>query len=320
MSRVNIHMNIYITENFIERANIVHNFKYSYILTTYTGIFNKVIITCPLHGEFKQKANDHLDGCGCPNCGLISGAKARTKTTAWFINSAMNIHKDRYFYEKSIYKGWNIKLIITCQKHGDFLIRPNNHLTGQGCYTCGMEATAASSRYSLEEFITLATEIHRRKFSYERAIYVNSKTKIIITCPLHGDFKQEPISHLNGCGCPKCIKSKGEQATENFLQDYNIDYKVQFKIPECKNKKVLPFDFAIFLNQKLIGLIEFQGGQHYKPIKFYGGKIEFEKLQKRDMIKLNYCAKNNVPLLLISYKEKNISVCIKNFLDNLPRI
>jgi len=36
--------------------------------------------------------------------------------------------------------------------------------------------------------------------------YINTDTKVNITCPHHGDFSQSPTSHLSGSGCPKCAK------------------------------------------------------------------------------------------------------------------
>ena len=57
------------TEKFIERAREVHGDKYDYSKTVYSGIYSPVTILCPDHGEFTQKANDHLCGCGCQECG-----------------------------------------------------------------------------------------------------------------------------------------------------------------------------------------------------------------------------------------------------------
>lgn len=61
-----------------------------------------------------------------------------------------------------------------------------------------------SRRLTTEEFIQKATEVHKGKYLYDKVVYVNSKTKIIITCPIHGDFFQNANSHLVGSGCPKC--------------------------------------------------------------------------------------------------------------------
>ena len=58
------------TEEFISEAKLVHGNKYDYSKVEYTGALNSLTITCPIHGEFEQRASDHLSGCGCPKCSL----------------------------------------------------------------------------------------------------------------------------------------------------------------------------------------------------------------------------------------------------------
>ena len=57
-----------------------------------------------------------------------------------------------------------------------------------------------------EQFVIEANEIHHDKYDYSKVEYTNSKTKVCIICPEHGEFWQEANSHLKGCGCPKCAK------------------------------------------------------------------------------------------------------------------
>ena len=61
-----------------------------------------------------------------------------------------------------------------------------------------------SKKLSLEEFIEKAKEIHGDKYDYSKVEYINTKTKVCIICPEHGEFWQTPGSHLNGSGCPEC--------------------------------------------------------------------------------------------------------------------
>ena len=58
----------YSIDDFINKSNIAHNFKYDYSETTYNSIKDKVKIICPIHGEFHQIAGNHLYGNGCPKC------------------------------------------------------------------------------------------------------------------------------------------------------------------------------------------------------------------------------------------------------------
>ena len=59
-------------------------------------------------------------------------------------------------------------------------------------------------RLTLEQFIHKSSEVHQNKYSYEHSVYINSSVKIIITCPLHGNFEQRPMDHMRGRGCVKC--------------------------------------------------------------------------------------------------------------------
>lgn len=61
------------TDDFVSKSNRLHNYKYSYTKTRYTKSCNKVIITCPTHGDFKQTPNHHLSGIGCPICNSSKG-------------------------------------------------------------------------------------------------------------------------------------------------------------------------------------------------------------------------------------------------------
>ena len=57
-------------------------------------------------------------------------------------------------------------------------------------------------KLTLKDFINKANLIHNNKYDYSKVEYVNSKTKVCIICPKHGEFWQTPRSHLIGQGCP----------------------------------------------------------------------------------------------------------------------
>lgn len=121
----------------IQRVKKIHGDKYDYSKTIYNGGCNIVTITCPIHGDFTQKANKHLyHGHGCPKCGIESRATKRTLTTDEFINKSKKVHGDKYDYSKTRYKSSREHVCITCPTHGDFYMSPNHHLGGQGCKEC----------------------------------------------------------------------------------------------------------------------------------------------------------------------------------------
>ena len=121
-------------ETFPIKANLKHDNKYDYSKVEYVNVRTKVTIICPEHGEFEQRPNDHLTGYGCPKCG-----GTQQLTTDDFIEKAKTIHGDKYDYSKSEYVKSHIKLTITCPLHGDWSVKPNNHLNGKGCPKCGVD-------------------------------------------------------------------------------------------------------------------------------------------------------------------------------------
>jgi hypothetical protein len=94
----------------------------------------------------------------------------------------------------------------------------------------------------------------------------------------------------------------------------NITFKYQVRFAECKNIATLPFDFGIYDNNKLIGVIEYQGKQHYYPIKYWGGEKQLKIRQAHDLIKKLYCSTNNIPLLEVLYNEDNIITLLNYFM------
>ena len=102
------------------------------------------------------------------------------------------------------------------------------------------------------------------------------------------------------CGC---INSQGEYLINKVLTDLNIIYKTQYKIPGCEYINPLRFDFAIFDNEKLVGLIEFQGKQHYTDEEIQWDGYDLVTAQLRDNIKRTFCAEHNLPLIEIPYYD-----------------
>ena len=123
-------------------------------------------------------------------------------------------------------------------------------------------------------------------------------------CPICGNlFYELPAKinngHTTSCGCR--IQSFGESYIQSLLDEACISFKPQYTFDECKYVYVLHFDFAIFNENKLLGLIEYDGRQHFEPVDIFGGEEEFRKTQKRDSIKNAYCKLHNIPLLRIPY-------------------
>ena len=107
----------------------------------------------------------------------------------------------------------------------------------------------------------------------------------------------------NSCGC---IKSKGEMIINKWLKEHNFDYQAQYSIDEIvldSNRHPF-FDFAVFENNSLKCLIEYNGKQHYHYSGYgWDNEENFLKTQHRDKQKQEQCNKLNIPLYIIKYDE-----------------
>lgn len=101
-------------------------------------------------------------------------------------------------------------------------------------------------------------------------------------------------------GCPFCKASHGEKIISELLTQMGIKYEKQYRIRNCSIQKPLPFDFAIYYEDKL-HLIEYDGIQHFQPLDIFGGKKEFKRRKEYDTFKNEYCDRENIPLLRIPY-------------------
>ena len=203
-------------DEFINKSKAVHGDKYDYSKVDYKNSHEKVCIICPKHGEFLQTPNSHLNGSGCPECCDFN----HKYTTEEFIQKSRNKHGDKYDYSKVEYVNNHTKVCIICPKHGEFWMKPQNHLFGQGCFKCFHEKREL--KYNTESIIEKFKKTHGDKYDYSLVKYTGIVNKVTIVCPEHGKFEQNISSHIKGAECPICghIKSGKTKrlTTENFIE------------------------------------------------------------------------------------------------------
>ena len=311
----------YDTEEFIEKANFVHNNYFSYKKTIYMGSNNKVIVTCPIHGDFEVRANNHIKGNNCPFCAKekiqhhitkLPQINSSTKklTTNDFLEKYKEKFENNYNFDKFVYVNTRTKSIVTCPIHGDFKITPQKLMAGRGCNKC-----SKNYQYTTEEFIQLSNTIHNNFYHYQKTNYVSTHKNIIVTCPIHGDFEITPANHLHGHGCPICKQSKLEIELKKLLIENNINFEQQKRF-EWLGKQTLDF----YLPDHNIA-IECQGIQHFKPIPFFGGKEHFSIQIQRDNVKKTLCKQNNINLLYFTnLKEYQNNQTILNSQEIVKKI
>lgn len=231
---------------------------------------------------------------------------SRKLTTEEFIQKARTIHGDKYNYSLVNYISAFKKIKIICPVHGIFIQTPCSHSYRFGCPKCRDDKLAINRKKSLEQFIIDANKIHEYIYDYSLVQYINAHVKIKILCPKHGLFEQTPNNHLNKKSCPKCKKSKGEMIIEKWLKENNINFINQKRFNDCRGDKY-PLSFDFYLQHYNI-CIEYDGEQHNRPIKIWGGLKSFNRIKIRDKIKNEYCLRNNIDLIRIPYSKNFESI------------
>ena len=126
---------------------------------------------------------------------------------------------------------------------------------------------------------------------------------------------------VKSCGCTK--ESNLESLTKNVLSSLTLKCVEQYSFSDLygKNGGLLKFDFAVFdAHNKFLFLIECQGEQHYRVVKYFGGEEGFAYRCFNDDRKRAYCKEHGYPLLEISYKEDSFGLirdCVSNFISTV---
>ena len=302
------------TQEFIEKANKVHNGLYDYSKVNYLNTTTKIKIICLKHGLFQQAPRHHLSGSGCSQC-----KKVFSPTTQEFIEKANKVHNNLYNYSKTNYINAISKVEIICLEHGAFKQTPSHHLSHKnGCPIC-----SGCKKYTTQEFIEKANKIHNNLYDYTHTNYTAAHKKVKIICLKHGLFEQIASDHLRGNGCQICKQRKGEKAIREYLNLNNINFKQEhmIRLKNCNFR----FDFVVVKDDKPM-IVEFNGIQHYTPQNF-GSKKENAALDKlfdnikRDYFKCKKLKENNVPLLVIPYWDiKRIPEILEDFFEGRQQI
>ena len=119
------------TKSFIEEAKEIYGDRYDYSKVDYKNRDHRVIVTCPVHGDFQVYAREHLDGKGCPKCD--KGEK--------FIAKLKEKFGDKFGLDEFVYESSTSPVTLICPTHGAFSKLPNQILNLQfGCPHCGNDA------------------------------------------------------------------------------------------------------------------------------------------------------------------------------------
>lgn len=119
---------------------------------------------------------------------------------------------------------------------------------------CSAESHAKYMQKSLDDFLKDARRIHGTRYDYSRVEYNDSRTKVCIVCPEHGEFWQTPNSHIQGSGCPSCSSSKGEEEVCNILLSNGIKFIREYTIQVPNEINTSGHAYIDFTYQNIIPL------------------------------------------------------------------
>lgn len=279
-------------------------------LLEFNGSIGKCKIKCLKCGEINEKKNftSFLQNKNfCNNCKSVNYNK---KIDDILISQNL-IPVKHFMIKREDGRGSKHYVTIHCNTCNNTWDRISDDIiTGKskGCLYCGQH-----KNYK-EKFEEQLKEYGDESFSLVSKFDSNAKHVLIRheDCGFIFRIKPQSIVSNKKISCPKCkrLESKGEEKIRKYLENNNIEFDSQVRYPELGR---LSFDFRV-VQEKQVILIEFQGDQHYRPVKCFGGIEHFFKQQKYDEEKRQFCLNNNYTLIEIPYRDMNKIDSYLNFL------
>lgn len=305
-------------KQFLDEINELVGKEYE-VLDNYETAIKKVRFK---HNEcgcvFEMSPNAFLTGARCPKCGwdnFINSNKFTQEEFEKHLKERTNgecIALDKYINTQTPIRFKH----LTCGNI--FKTKPSHVLAGHYCKECGDKKTGDKLRKTHEQYVKEVFDLVGDEYEV-LSEYKRDDIKIKMVHKTCGrTFYKRAGSFLQGIRCPHCAESKGEKKVFDFLVKHGIEHKREYRDKRCKNKYTLPFDFAIFNEEKLLCLIEYDGELHYKEARWSGAEEKLLSIQKTDKIKDEFCAKHGIPLIKIPYWDyDNIEKILENEFRNL---
>ena len=258
---------------------------------------------------------------GCPKCDLERRSNNLKKSHEEFEKEVDKLFP--YYDVISEYRAAIEPIEIKCNKHSaTFLITPHKLLLGQtACKDCELEKKHENSILPHSEFVEKQKYINPT-LEFLTA-YDGGLSNITAKCKVCGTIweSKAKIFSRGGIHCPVCsCNSYGEYLIANWLQENNIEFNSHktFDGLYGLGDGLLSYDFYI---KSLNCLIEFQGQQHEKPIKLFGGEERFHIQLEHDERKRNYARTNRIHLIEIWYDEiEELDNILRSCLNKICKI
>jgi len=296
-------------QEFIDKIVSIHGKNKINPIESYVNNRTEIFFKCWVcENEWETKPANILNGSGCPKCGKI---KAKN-TIKWNLNTDDYMRRLNPEFLKKItilseYKQVNSPIKVKCNEcENEWETKPIHLKRGYGCKICGHLKRAEKTSLTHNDFIKKVYLIHGENITVLDE-YKSSNNEINFMCNKCDQISSKKRARsLLSRGCPFCVFSKGEKKIETILSENNILFEKEFRFSDLKDVNNLRFDFAVLDNVgNVIRLIEFDGKQHFEPVKCFGGEDRYLDQVKKDRIKNDYCIKNNIKIIRIKYSDIN---------------
>lgn len=293
---------------------------------------NKVWWQCELGHEWKAIVNNRATkGTGCPICAnkkIIFGFNDLATTHPELVKE-WHPTKNEGLEPKTFVAGSNRPIWWKCSAcEHEWKTSINERTQGKGCSVCAGQQVVAGINDLATTHPEIAKEWHPTKNGTKLPSHfvIGSRKKVWWKCEKGHEwetfiYNRKSYNSKSGTSCPFCQNddSKGVKEIKLILERIKIPYICEQRFDDCCYKRQLPFDISLLDKyQKVVGIIEFDGKQHFEAVEFWGGEEALKSTQFRDQIKNNYCEQNNIPLLRIPYWEfEQIEELVTSFLKEL---
>jgi hypothetical protein len=235
------------------------------VVDKYVNANTKILHRCKIDDYvWYAVPNNILNGKGCPQCGIKSRTKKRSKT------------HDEYVLELSVknpnvevigqYSGANTKIQHHCLIHDVYwYTTPSRALQGVGCELCHNEKISASKYKTHEQYVDELSKINPNIIVVEK--YTEARVQILHKCTIHNvEWLAYPDSVLHGCGCPKC----GGEKIGNKLRKTHEQYVEDLK---TVNRDIIPTETYIDSFTPILHRCLIDGNEWYaKPANILSGR------------------------------------------------
>lgn len=303
--------------------NFFHKIRQKYgdrfeILSDYHGMRSKIKVKCNKCGWIGEVQARNLIRCECGSrCPIHGNGRFDSSSFQKLINQKQN----NQYTLLSKFANLGVKVKIKCNKCGKiFKVWPDNLLHRRFGKNC-----KHTVKLNFKQASILLGKIFNKKIKLVHFSGMGSVATF--ECCKCGNVWRAAASSVfdSLTGCPTCSSSKGEKAVDEYLKKHHMAFQGQFRLVTCRDKKPLPFDFAVF-NQdgSLNSLIEYQGCQHFMDLSQFKKNDFFSKesvlsTQKHDKMKSTFCQKHGIKLIRINHPQNAGESNKYSFIANLVK-